>query len=696
MKIVYVYNRSLDGNAWNKTFNWQVAPQIILEEGESFASIGNVRVIAQYTAWDGTTETRSLILTQIKSETETTRTYEPHIIENMKVMENNAEYIKFGAPKSSVRVYDTAGKEIFSYMSNGNTNSTLYKLAKNITPASSLIYYEEDNKARFRHLFIAEPNVYSIGLRYAETKYNSNGSSYDAWKNVDDASLYTSLEYVETTDSGYVYDICVNLNFFKTYYNMDSEKGERIGILLSLPKSGSSSSSSFYVGINPALRGAKITIKKDTLQDVNGYYNIYGKILKGASQMAVDVEITSSSDVISNVALGDNCPHTFQVIEPGEYTQLIRIFFDINKLTDELIINTKTSKGYTSTLSDNITNITTAELYPYQKPQITRCLFQRCNASGKIDESGTHLKMKYAFSFDELFMEDMHTKAFLYTSYMGLNTEEYPFKDTPFTSNVQVGTYNTKFGVATNEARVVIFYVNDGITTASKTVNIPKSQIMFSFKDGDGVAVGKLCDASGFEVDMNSRFNKAVAVKGTLSTPNYENVEATIDAIKEKVNKMYNAFYFPMPRTITFTAGTASNAYKSVSGSAHLLGSTMRITFSGTAKAAITAGNITNINVFTAKLDNSDGYITNLYPGNCCGGASGPLSQYNVSASWVDGTDKTQGITLTFTLAAIATNISAGASLSGSCICGVSVDMLKCPIDDGWQLMSMTDGMSIE
>ena len=86
MKIAYVYNRSLDGNAWNKTFNWQVAPQIILDEGESFASIGNVRVIAQYTAWDGTTETRSLILTQIKSETETTRTYEPHIIENMKVM----------------------------------------------------------------------------------------------------------------------------------------------------------------------------------------------------------------------------------------------------------------------------------------------------------------------------------------------------------------------------------------------------------------------------------------------------------------------------------------------------------------------------------------------------------------------------------------------------------------------------------
>ena len=145
----------------------------------------------------------------------------------------------------------------------------------------------------------------------------------------------------------------------------------------------------------------------------------------------------------------------------------------------------------------------------------------------------------------------------------------------------------------------------------------------------------------GFTVDWDGN----VAVKGNLVVQG-GNLVVQGDNLVDKIQNMFCTSY---PETLTVTAGTFTNN----GCSATLVGNSLRLYISAKAKAAITAGNITNQTMLTITF--VDNKIGTLYSVSGSGGASGPNSQIYFDTSSSGGQH-----TITVTLAAIAQKLASG------------------------------------
>ena len=145
----------------------------------------------------------------------------------------------------------------------------------------------------------------------------------------------------------------------------------------------------------------------------------------------------------------------------------------------------------------------------------------------------------------------------------------------------------------------------------------------------------------GFTVDWDGN----VAVKRNLVVQG-GNLVVQGDNLVDKIQNMFCTSY---PETLTVTAGTFTDR----GCRATLVGNNLRLYLNATAKAAITAGNITNQTMLTITF--VDNKIGTLYSVSGSGGASGPNSQIYFDTSSSGGQH-----TITVTLAAIAQNLASG------------------------------------
>ena len=145
----------------------------------------------------------------------------------------------------------------------------------------------------------------------------------------------------------------------------------------------------------------------------------------------------------------------------------------------------------------------------------------------------------------------------------------------------------------------------------------------------------------GFTVDWNGN----VAVKRNLVVQS-GNLVVQGDNLVDKIQNMFCTSY---SETLTVTAGTFTDR----GCRATLVGNNLRLYLNATAKAAITAGNITNQTMLTITF--VDNKIGTLYSVSGSGGASGPNSQIYFDTSSSGGQH-----TITVTLAAIAQNLASG------------------------------------
>ena len=149
----------------------------------------------------------------------------------------------------------------------------------------------------------------------------------------------------------------------------------------------------------------------------------------------------------------------------------------------------------------------------------------------------------------------------------------------------------------------------------------------------------------GFTVDWNGN----VAVKGNLVVQG-DNLVVQGDNLVDKIQNMFCISY---SETLTVTAGTFTNN----GCSATLVGNTLYLYLNAKAKAAITAGNITNQTMLTITF--TDNRISRLYTVSSSGGTSGPNSQMSFGTSSSGGQH-----TITVTLAAIAQNVASGGEIN--------------------------------
>lgn len=149
--------------------------------------------------------------------------------------------------------------------------------------------------------------------------------------------------------------------------------------------------------------------------------------------------------------------------------------------------------------------------------------------------------------------------------------------------------------------------------------------------------------AIGVGEDTNNRKN-AFAVDWDGNVTVKGNLVVQGDNLISKIQAMLCTSY---DETLTVTAGTFTNN----GCDAILVGNNLYLYFNAKAKSAITAGNIANQTMLTITF--TDNRISQLYSATGSGGASGPNSQMQFSASSSGGQH-----TITVTLAAIAQNIA--------------------------------------
>lgn len=119
------------------------------------------------------------------------------------------------------------------------------------------------------------------------------------------------------------------------------------------------------------------------------------------------------------------------------------------------------------------------------------------------------------------------------------------------------------------------------------------------------------------------------------------------------IDKIKNMFCTSYTESLTVTAGTFTDG----GCDAKLVGNTLYLYLNAKAKSAITAGNIANQTMLTITF--IDSKIANFYTVTGTGGAYGPNSQMQFSASSSGGQH-----TITVSLAAIAQNLASGAVIN--------------------------------
>ena len=161
-----------------------------------------------------------------------------------------------------------------------------------------------------------------------------------------------------------------------------------------------------------------------------------------------------------------------------------------------------------------------------------------------------------------------------------------------------------------------------------------------------------------FKCAMDAQFGGSAKFYGglTLSTPlSIANggtgattaAEARTNLNVPSIDKIKAILFTSYTETLTVTNGTFTNN----GCDAILVGNNLYLYFNAKAKSAITAGNIANQTMLTITF--TDNRISQLYSATGSGGASGPNSQMQFSASSSGGQH-----TITVTLAAIAQNIA--------------------------------------
>ena len=190
-----------------------------------------------------------------------------------------------------------------------------------------------------------------------------------------------------------------------------------------------------------------------------------------------------------------------------------------SKLTTEVLNNSGTvtfkgvitdSRGRTASKSVSITVV------DYDTPKITDFTVQRCTKEGVLNDEGTYVKI---------------TPKWVYSSVNSKNTisAKVDYKTTSATSWGTATTVTTSGSsyiigggsISADTTYDVRLTVSDVFDTVSKTVTIPTAKTTLDFKSGGtGIAIGKVCERDGLEVDWDASFLKKLTVKGVLTVEN--------------------------------------------------------------------------------------------------------------------------------------------------------------------------------
>ena len=174
------------------------------------------------------------------------------------------------------------------------------------------------------------------------------------------------------------------------------------------------------------------------------------------------------------------------------------------------------SRGRTATKTANISVV------DYSSPKITDFLVQRCNSDGTLTDEGTYVKVTPKWSYSSVNSKNT------FSAKVDYKTKAATTWGTATTVTTSGSSYIIgDGGISANTSYDIRLTIQDAFETVTKTITIPTAKTTLDFRNGgNGIAVGKVAESDGFEVDWNSKFNKQVDVEGTTNLKGAVNVSS--------------------------------------------------------------------------------------------------------------------------------------------------------------------------
>ena len=152
------------------------------------------------------------------------------------------------------------------------------------------------------------------------------------------------------------------------------------------------------------------------------------------------------------------------------------------------------------------------QVEPYSRPFFTSTpAVIRSNASGAEDANGEYIAITAAWDYS---LKDKNTCAGAYriTPVSGSASE--------LTGTLTNGT-QTVVPASSDYSWTVSITLTDALASSPYTATVPTGSTLMDFRTGGkGIAIGKVAEADGFDVDMETRFRRAVNMQGNLSASN--------------------------------------------------------------------------------------------------------------------------------------------------------------------------------
>ena len=152
------------------------------------------------------------------------------------------------------------------------------------------------------------------------------------------------------------------------------------------------------------------------------------------------------------------------------------------------------------------------QVEPYSRPFFTSTpAVIRSNASGAEDTNGEYIAITAAWDYS---LKDKNTCAGAYriTPVSGSASE--------LTGTLTNGT-QTVVPASSDYSWTVSITLTDALSSSPYTATVPTGSTLMDFRSGGkGIAIGKVAETDGFDVDMDTRFRRAVNMQGNLSASN--------------------------------------------------------------------------------------------------------------------------------------------------------------------------------
>ena len=162
--------------------------------------------------------------------------------------------------------------------------------------------------------------------------------------------------------------------------------------------------------------------------------------------------------------------------------------------------------NYTKNASDTLYAVWTLA---YAKPRITNFSVRRVNQNGQNDDQGTICKVIFNWATDKVVQK-------ITVSYRQA-TANANWSDIELTASGTSGSVSQNLSTAfsiDNSYEIKVTVADDaGSSYATRT--LPSAKFLIDFRaGGDGIAIGKAAENAGFDVYMDTKFEKSVTTRG--------------------------------------------------------------------------------------------------------------------------------------------------------------------------------------